>query len=198
MLKKSPFADISKIIYIPQWRVAVVERKLKEYAANGYEAVSFSPVGFSFYRIQFQCTSPQDRNYYLFARFNAGGGPSLGYNSPCGMEERKISAVSQKTITINAGIFAAALKEDVESTTVLKYRMEKLKSARKLYLSFLLFELSILPLLFIFCYFVVPHEILFREPITIPPSLYPFAVFPIYAAIGTFVLTKELKQLHHS
>ena len=193
-----PFSDFFKTMYIPLWRVAAAERKLKEYAAKGYEAVSFSPVGVSLYRVQFQCTSPKDKNYYLFARFNAGGGPTLGYTSPCGMEERKVSAVSKKTITINGGLFAAELKEDAVPASVLKYRVEKLKAARKLYFSFLLFELSILPALFIFCYFVVPHEILFREPIVIPSSLYPFAVFPIYAAIGTFVLSKELKLLRHT
>lgn len=199
MLKhKGPFADISKIMYIPLWRVAAAERKLKEFAADGYEPVSFSPVGRSFYRVQFQCTSPKDKDYYLYARFHAGKGPTLGFDSPCGKEERKIAAISKKTLSINSGIFAAELKPDVDSAVVLKHREEKLREARKLYLSFLLFELSILPALFIFCYLIVPHEILFREPIAIPPSLYPFAVFPIYAATGTFVLTKELKRLYRS
>ena len=193
-----PFSDFFKTMYIPLWRVAAAERKLKEYAAKGYEAVSFSPVGVSLYRVQFQCASPKDKNYYLFARFNAGGGPSLGYTSPCGMEERKISAVSKKTIAINGSIFAAELKEDAESAIVLKYRVEKLKAARKLYFSFLLFELAALPVTTLFFYLIVPHEIFFRDPIVIPPSLYPFAVFPIYAAIGTFVLSKELKLLRHT
>ena len=197
MMKKSPFADIFKTMYIPQWRVAAAERKLKAFVSNGYEPVSFSPVGLSFYRVQFQCASPKDKDYYLFARFHAGKGPTLGYNSPCGQEKRKIESISQKTPFINSDILVAELKTDADPTVVLNHREEKLRVARKLYLSFLLLELSTPIITFLIFYLIVPHEIFFREPITISPSLYPFAVFPIYAAIGTFALTKELKQLHN-
>ena len=65
MMKKSPFADIFKTMYIPQWRVAAAERKLKAFVSNGYEPVSFSPVGLSFYRVQFQCASPKDKEIYF-------------------------------------------------------------------------------------------------------------------------------------
>ena len=198
MLKKGPFADIFRVMYIPQWRVAAAERKLKALAAEGYEPVSFAHIGFSFYRVQLQCTSPQNKDYYLYARFQGGKGPTLGFDSPCGEEKRKTALISHTTISITSCIYAAELKTDADPAVVFNHRQEKLRAARKLYLSFLLFELSMPLITFLVFFLIVPHEIFFREPITISPSLYPFVVFPIYAAVGTFVLTKELKQLHNS
>ena len=199
MLKsKGPFADIFKAMYIPPWRVAAAERALKVLASNGYEPVSFSHVGFSFYRVQLQCTAPKEKDYYLYARFQGGKGPTLGFNSPCGAEERKTALISSKTLSITSNIYAAELRSDADPETMLKCQKEKIRDTRKLYLSFLLLELATPIITFLIFYLIVPHEIFFREPITIPPSLYPFAVFPIYAAIGTLALTKELKRLHHS
>ena len=199
MLKNNgPFADFFKMMYIPPWRVAAAERKLKEFASNGYEPLSFSHIGLSFYRVRFQCTAPKEKDYYLYARFQGGKGPTLGFDSPCGEEERKTTLISHKTLSINSHIYAAELRSDADPEAVSKCRSEKLKYARKLYLSFLLLELSTPIITFLIFYLIVPRDIFFREPITVPPSLYPFAVFPIYATIAALVLTKELKWLRHS
>ena len=181
-------------LYIPLFRTALIERKLKGFSSNGYEPISFSRIAFSFFRVRFQRVPPKEKQFYVFSRFNAGG-VGVAYNSPVKREERKIALISQRTISINSDILVAELKDDANPEAVLKSKKEKLKEAQKLYFSFLLFELALLPALFILCYFFVPHDILFREPITLPPSLYLFAIFPIYAGIGAIASTKELKRL---
>lgn len=94
----------SKIFYIPAWQSGVVERKLAEYARCGYKPMDFQELPCSIWRITFRKSEPHSTDYYLFGRFQGGRGQTLGYFSPCGKEERKISDISRRTLVIGANL----------------------------------------------------------------------------------------------
>ena len=190
--------DPSKIFYIPAWQTGVVERKLAEYARCGYKPMDFQELPCSIWRITFRKSEPHSTDYYLFGRFQAGRGSTLGYDSPCGKEERKISDISRRTLVIGADLLVAELNPDADPHTVAKYRVEKMKAARKLYVSFLLFELLMLPFICLVAFIFVPHDIFFnsfKQPFEFPTDLLPLAIFPVYAAIAAAGCTSELRRL---
>jgi len=160
-MKKS--SKFSKLFYIPAWRTGAVERELAEHVQNGYKPVDFQEILFSIWRITFQKSERCPHDYYLFGRFQAGRGSTLGYDSPCGKEERKISDISRRTLVIGADLLVAELNPDADPHTVAKYRVEKMKAARKLYVSFLLFELLMLPFICLVAFIFVPHDIFFNS-----------------------------------
>ena len=100
--------DPSKIFYIPAWRTGAMERKLAEYAQCGYKPIDFQELPCSIWRITFRKSEPHSTDYYLFGRFQGGRGQTLGYFSPCGKEERKISDISRRTPVIGANLRQAA------------------------------------------------------------------------------------------
>mgnify|MGYP000869061710 CR=1 FL=1 len=71
------------------------------------------------------------------ATMKRGRGQTLGYFSPCGKEERKISDISRRTLVIGANLLVAELRPDAAPDMVSKCRVEKMKAARKLYVVFL-------------------------------------------------------------
>ena len=195
-MKKS--SKFSKLFYIPAWRTGAVERELAEYVQNGYKPVDFQEILFSIWRITFQKSERCPHDYYLFGRFQAGRGSTLGYDSPCGKEERKISDISRRTLVIGADLLVVELNPDADPHTVAKYRVEKMKAARKLYVSFLLFELLMLPFICLVAFIFVPHDIFFnsfKQPFEFPTDLLPLAIFPVYAAIAAAGCTSELRRL---
>ena len=76
-MKKS--SKFSKLFYIQAWRTGAVERELAEHVQNGYKPVDFQEILFSIWRITFQKSERCPHDYYLFGRFQAGRGATLGY-----------------------------------------------------------------------------------------------------------------------
>ena len=99
---------------------------------------------------------------------------------------------------VGADLLVAELNPDADPHTVAKYRVEKMKAARKLYVSFLLFELLMLPFICLVAFIFVPHDIFFnsfKQPFEFPTDLLPLAIFPVYAAIAAAGCTSELRRL---
>lgn len=193
---------INKLFYIPAWRTGAMERKLAEYARNGYKPVDFQEALFSIWRITFRKSEPQPADYYLFGRFKAGRGSTLGYFSPCGKEERKISDISRRTLVIGANLLVAELRPDADPDMVAKCRIEKMKAVRKLYASFFLLEILTVPFIILF-FFIgmllvgmsLDAFIQWLQPLEFPTKLLPYTLLPIYTAVATVGCTNELKRL---
>lgn len=65
------------------------------------------------------------------ATMKRGRGQTLGYFSPCGKEERKISDISRRTLVIGANLLVAELRPDAAPDMVSKCRVEKNESRPK-------------------------------------------------------------------
>lgn len=128
------------------------------------------------------------------ATMKRGRGQTLGYFSPCGKEERKISDISRRTLVIGANLLVAELRPDAAPDMVSKCRVEKMKAARKLYVSFFLLEILSMPVFALLFFIAMPHDIAIQQfqaikSITdIFPVDTPLVIFPIYAFVSSLIV----------
>ena len=157
-----------------------------------------NPFYFVIYSNSYKIVNSKDAGLRPLCERNAtmkrGRGQTLGYFSPCGKEERKISDISRRTLVIGANLLVAELRPDAAPDMVSKCRVEKMKAARKLYVSFFLLEILSMPVFALLFFIAMPHDIAIQQfqaikSITdIFPVDTPLVIFPIYAFVSSLIV----------
>lgn len=178
--------------FLPSFAVMHTERKLNELCRKGYRLAEISNAIIG-YRFRFSCASPQNSAFYVFSADEHRAAKANTSNAPGYSEEERLYPLCNRVMMSDGAVFVAELSHNADPDIIRRFSTEKMQSAMKHNIRYLLFWAALVLLAAIGS--LLSHGQAAEDMIYLYIGGIVAASIIIYHIVGIAVCCRELRAL---